>query len=246
MSVEIKVEWKGRSYTIDLESGKCIAIPLDHTKAQPNAWFAPLYDAFPHKSGDWIGDTREGAPVNFYDVRLNPHGNGTHTESVGHIAKERIPVHHSISNEWCVAQLISVYPTLQENGDKVIGEIETESGIEALIIRTLPNHNDKLSRQYGGTNPGYLDANFARKLRESGIRHLLIDLPSVDREEDQGVLEAHHEFWNYPANPRMNATISEMIFVDNDIQDGLYLLNIQIPAMMLDAAPSRPFIYPLI
>jgi hypothetical protein len=37
-----------------------------------------------------------------------------------------------------------------------------------------------------------------------------------------------------------------MIFVEDDIDDGSYLLSIQIPAFMSDAAPSRPVIYPMI
>lgn len=238
-------KWKGKEIQIDWAKGKCLSIPLNHETHQPNAWFAPLYEAFPHRNGDWVGDTQLGAPVNFYDVRINPHGNGTHTETVGHIAKERFPIHDCLQNDWCVAQLISVYPTVDDNGDKVIYAVELTQGIEALIIRTLPNHADKLTRQYGGTNPPYMDPAFAKQLRLSGIRHLLIDLPSVDREEDNGVLQAHHEFWNYPEDPRTDATISEMIYVDNVIRDGLYLLNIQIPPMMLDAAPSRPFIYPI-
>jgi hypothetical protein len=33
-------------------------------------------------------------------------------------------------------------------------------------------------------------------LHESGIQHLLIDLPSVDKEKDEGKLLAHKAFWN--------------------------------------------------
>jgi hypothetical protein len=36
-----------------------------------------------------------------------------------------------------------------------------------------------------------------------------------------------------------------MIFVPNEIKDGLYLLNLQIPSMNLDAAPSKPVLYQL-
>ena len=36
-----------------------------------------------------------------------------------------------------------------------------------------------------------------------------------------------------------------MIFVDNNISDGSYLLNLQIPAFVADAAPSRPIIFKL-
>ena len=241
----IAVDWKGRVLEADLSHGHCLAITLDHTGTQPNAFFAPLYEAAPHKVGDWTGDTREGASVNFFNLRLNPHGNGTHTEGVGHITKERYSIHEHLDNGAWMAQLISVYPALKENGDRVITDVEWEEGVEAIIIRTMPNHPDKCARQYGNTNPPYLDAEVAGKMAKAGIQHLLLDLPSVDREEDGGALTAHRAWWQYPHATRTEATITEMIYVDNVIPDGLYLLQIQIPALALDASPCRPFIYPL-
>ncbi len=128
----------------------------------------------------------------------------------------------------------------------MIDQLEWEEGVEAIIIRTLPNYPDKMFRHYGGTNPAYLDASVTGKMAEAKILHLLLDLPSVDREEDGGMLSAHKAFWQYPEAPRLEATISEMIYIDNVVPDGLYLLQIQMPAMELDASPSRPYIYPLI
>ena len=244
-AAKVSVIWNGTTYEVDLKKGHCLAIPLDHLHPQPNAYYAPLYEAAPHKVGDWVGDTREGASVNFYDLRINPHGNGTHTECVGHITKERYSIHETLDNGFWIAKLISVYPTQQDNGDRVISNIEWEKGIEALILRTLPNHPDKMIRHYSGTNPPYLDAGIAGKIAVAGIRHLLLDLPSVDREEDGGLLAAHKAFWQYPSATRLDATITEMIYVDNAWPDGLYLLQIQIPALQLDASPSRPMIYPM-
>ena len=243
--LQVPVEWKGKVFHADLSNGYCLAIPLSHTHPQPNAFHAPLYEAAPLKAGDWIGDTREGAPVNFFNLRLNPHGNGTHTECVGHITRERYSVHETLGDGFWIAQLISVYPTLREDGDKVIDQLEWEDGVEAIIIRTLPNHPDKMVRHYGNTNPVYLDAALAGKMANEKIVHLLLDPPSVDREEDGGELKAHRAFWQYPDAPRLDATITEMVYIDNVVPDGLYLLQIQIPALDLDASPSRPFIYPL-
>jgi len=238
-------EWKGVTHQVDLSNGHCMAIPLDHTHPQPNAFFAPMYEATPHKAGDWIGDTREGSPVNFFNLRLNPHGNGTHTECVGHISKERYSVHQTLADGFWIAQLISVYPSLRDDGDRVIDQLEWEEGVEAIILRTMPNHPDKLFRNYGGTNPPYLHAGIAKRMSEANVLHLLLDLPSVDREEDGGQLASHKAFWDYPEAPRFNATITEMVYIDNVIPDGLYLLQIQMPALELDASPSRPYIYPL-
>ena len=80
---------------------------------------------------------------------------------------------------------------------------------------------------YSNTNFTYMHPDAAAWLAARGVQHLLVDMPSIDREEDQGKLLAHHAFWNYPTDPRMEATITEMVFVDDSIADGLYLLNLQ-------------------
>jgi arylformamidase len=244
-NLSISIHWKGQTLTALLDQSYCLGIPLDHSHPQPNAYAAPLFEAMPHKVGNWIGDTRLGASVNFYDLRINPHGNGTHTECVGHISIERHSVHQALGTGFWLAQVISVYPTQMEDGDRVIDHLEWEDDVEALILRTLPNYPDKMVRHYSGSNPPYLHHELAKKMRERNILHLLLDLPSVDREEDGGALAAHKAFWQYPESPRLDATITEMIYVDNVIADGLYLLEIQMPAIELDASPSRPYLYPL-
>ena len=72
----------------------------------------------------------------------------------------------------------------------------------------------------------------------------------MDKEEDGGKLAAHRRFWNVrnqvaQDETRADCTITELIFAPDDIKDGLYLLNIQIPSMPLDAAPSKPVLYRL-
>ena len=114
------------------------------------------------------------------------------------------------------------------------------------MIRTLPNSEEKKTRQYSGTNPAYMTAEAALYLREAGIKHLLLDVPSIDREDDGGKLSAHHAFWNYPTAPRKDCTITELIFVDEKIADGFYLLELQYAAFDNDASPSRPILYGLI
>jgi kynurenine formamidase len=112
-----------------------------------------------------------------------------------------------------------------------------------LIIRTLPNNPTKLTRQYSGTNPPYLDPEAANWMVEKGIEHLLLDVPSVDREDDGGKLSAHHAFWQYPHNTRLECTITELIYVPASVPDGNYFLNIQIASFENDASPSKPLIF---
>jgi hypothetical protein len=150
-----------------------------------------------------------------------------------------------------IAKLLSVYPTRTDSGDRVILRQQLEEALEhgeaeALVIRTLPNETDKLRRHYSGTNPPYLHHEAVEYLVGCGIEHLLIDLPSVDREEDEGKLLAHKAFWKYPGTVeagRRHCTITELIYVPDEIPDGLYLLQMQITSLEIDASPSKPVLY---
>ena len=81
---------------------------------------------------------------------------------------------------------------------------------------------------------------------DRNIEHLLIDLPSVDKEDDNGALLAHKAFWKLHGAVRWNATITEFIFVPNNIEDGTYILNLQVAPFENDASPSRPVLYKII
>ena len=121
--------------------------------------------------------------------------------------------------------------------------LNSDGAAKALVIRTLPNTEGKRSKEYSGSNPPYLHVDAMRSLVAQGFEHVLIDLPSVDRESDEGLLESHHVFWNYPQDPAYHRTITELIYVPNNVEDGLYMLNLQVAAFANDAAPSRPVLY---
>jgi kynurenine formamidase len=154
------------------------------------------------------------------------------------------------------AELISITPETINN-DLIITKNQIATALigktpEAIIIRTLSNLETKKSKKYSHTNPAYLEEAAANFIRESGIQHLLIDLPSVDREEDEGKLLAHKAFWNVKNvnnlndDARLNCTITEMIYVEDEVQDGSYILNLQIASFENDASPSKPILYQII
>lgn len=247
--MKITFEKGNKSYEADLSQPLDISIPLEAGNETVNCFYAPPMQTWPVVAGDFIGSTKYG-PVNFLNVQLNPHGNGTHTECVGHIAKEKYSINQSLQKFHFLAKLISVPPTEIENGDHVIFKEQLESLFEknetkAIVIRTLPNKKKKLKKNYSGTNPTYVHNEAIQYLVDCGVQHLLIDLPSVDREEDGGELLSHHTFWQYPNAPREDCTISELIFVKDEIKDGLYLLNISIASFEIDVSPSKPVLYKL-
>ncbi len=236
-----------KKYQANLAEPLDISIPLKNSDNQVKCFYAPDFECAPVRTDNFVGSTHEGSPVNFFNVRLNPHGNGTHTECVGHISTGGETINQSLKEFHFVAQLITIEPTPYDNGDDVIDEIDLtkvkKETIKALIIRTTPNEKSKLTRDYSGTNPPYFSVECVEEIVRSGVHHLIVDLPSIDREEDDGKLSGHKKFWDFPHSDAANRTISELVYIDDAIKDGLYLVNIQIPSFELDAAPSKIVLY---
>ena len=237
-----------KTFKVDLSKPIDISLPIKVGGVK--AWYVDEPTFEPVKMGNWIGDVKQGGSVNFRNVFFNPHGHGTHTECVGHISKEDYSVNNSLKQFHFIAQLISVLPD-EINDDFIITKktllpfLENNS-TEAIIIRTLYNVNEKQTKNYSNTNPAFIDEEAMKYIVEKGINHVLLDTPSVDKEQDGGKLLAHHAFWQYPENTNTFRTITELVFINDEIKDGIYLLNLQVAAFENDAAPSRPVLFQLI
>jgi kynurenine formamidase len=245
------------NFQVDLSKPIDISIPLSNTDDNPIAWYVekPLIE--PVRFGEWVGKVSGGmSSTNFNNILFNPHGHGTHTECLGHITSDFYSVNQALKQFFFIAELVSV-GVEDQLGDLVITKEAIANALngkrpEAIVIRTLPNDTAKLSRKYSHTNPPFLAEEAALFLRESGTQHLLLDLPSVDKEKDEGKLLAHKAFWNVTdvknvnADARLNCTITEMIFVSDEVKDGSYLLNLQLASFENDASPSKPVLYSII
>lgn len=255
------------AYAVDL------SIPMHFDGVQPNFFGAPAATANTLTAGSFIGDVNRGGSCNCSSYSLTPHCNGTHTECVGHVAADPVAIRDISIEHLSPALLITVTPESAEAtresshpapqpGDRLITQkalqssagAQIEPGYRALVIRTSPNDSSKRHRNYdAGPVPPYFSAQAMRWIVEQNIRHLVVDLPSLDRSADEGRLTAHRIFWGMPpdatdsmAATRRYGTVTEFAYIDNSIPDGKYLLNLQVPPFMSDAAPSRPILYPLI
>ncbi|MBL4653237.1 MAG: cyclase family protein [Flavobacteriales bacterium] len=233
----------------DLSKPIDLSITMRPAEDCVRAWYVEPIKIEPVVGDGFIGDVNQGGAVNFRNIFFNPHGNGTHTECVGHISKETYNILDCLQENFMLAQVISISPE-ETNGDLVMYKEQFEgklkNGVTAIVIRTLPNPQSKKSTNYSATNPSYLDVEATKYLRDNGINHLLIDLPSVDREEDEGALLSHHAFWEYPENTQKHRTITELIYVPDEVVDGVYLLNLQTAAFENDATPSRPVLFSIV
>ena len=261
----------GKFETFDL------SIALRFDGPQPNAWGVERAVSRPVTAGELIGDTRRGGRVNFEQYTFIPHCSGTHTECVGHITHERIAIRDCLLDVIGPAVLVTVdpegetdeiYSVAFRSGDRLItkaslGDLQVPSSFDlepvadrnirgpgALIVRTLPNDDSKLAAEYGGPSiPPYFTSDAIEYIVECGFRHLLVDLPSIDRIFDDGKLTNHRAFWNVEpdkyevdSESRIHNTITEMIYVPEFVEDGEYLLNLQIAPFESDCAPSRPIL----
>ena len=235
-------------YVANLNAPLDISIPMHSNSVL--AWHIPNLTISPVATENWVADVNKGAPVNFNNINFNPHAHGTHTECVGHISSSKESLNQNLKQFFFVAKLISVTPN-QINNDSVITKksiqlsLVAEENIDTLIIRTLPNNDNKKLKNYSHSNPTYILKSAMEYIVDIGVKHLLIDLPSVDKEDDGGALAGHKIFWKYPENTRKKCTITELIYVSNSIKDGLYLLNLQFVPFENDASPSRPIIFNL-
>ncbi len=235
------IQHNSKKHQIDLSKPINISIPMRMSKKNVIAWYqkAPTFKK--------IMSVKKKDAVNFNSIYFNPHAHGTHTECVGHITKEFYSINTYLKQFFFFAEVVTVAPEKQ-GGDFVISKKQLQFLLgnkkrQALVIRTIPNTGEKLSKKYSHTNPPYLLEEAAVYLKEKGVEHLLIDLPSIDKEKDDGKLLAHNAFWNTNGSIRYNATITELIFVPNSVEDGTYFLNIQIAPFENDASPSKPVLY---
>jgi kynurenine formamidase len=240
---------------VKIDLSKPIDVSILLSPNGPRAWYVERMVIAPVINQFFAGSVKLGGSVNFRNVAFNPHGHGTHTETVGHIEKENHYIGSFVPDVFSLAKLITVeLDTLQEDtafgkkGDKYISKAQVEKLIgsdfpETLVVRTLPNEHSKLTANYSSTNFPYFEPEALGLLAANGVKHLATDTPSVDREEDGGKLLAHRAFWYTVEGTRGQCTITEMIFVPNEVKDGNYALQLHTARIANDASPSRVLLF---
>lgn len=254
-----EIELDDRRLQFDLTRACRIAVPTDPHGAHPRFFSTEAAAAEPLRVGGFTGRVSAGASCNAELVRFAPHCHGTHTEGPGHLSDEIMPVQDLVPAYPLPACLISVTPVdpahARERPPHPAAGALIESGSldlyghePALVIRTLPNDPDKALRDWNRAPPyPVLSLEAIRKLVDRGVEHLLIDTPSLDPAADGGKMAIHRAFWDMPGiHPgRARCTITEMIYVPDELRDGIYLLSLNISSLVGEASPSAPVLYPL-
>ena len=270
MTIRAAAVVDGVEFQVDFDTPHCIAIGLRFDGEQPNAFGLPPATAHPFAAGGFVGDTRAGGSVNCSVVTMAPHGNGTHTECVGHVVDERIDVHSVVESRLLTASLTTVelvpfgecdeaYVVPVGAGELVVtaaalsralAKLPIAPNTDAIVIRTNAPGNQR-SMNWSATMAPFPTTAAMELLAAGPWQHLLIDLPSVDRADDNGLLANHRRWWGVApgsksaASPPSRRTITEMVAISAEVEDGAYALSLQVAPFVLDAAPSRPFLFPL-
>jgi kynurenine formamidase len=264
----------GQRWRADITAPADLAIVLEFNGAQPSFFVETPASSEPLQIGGFTGSVANGASCNCAVHSLAPHCHGTHTECVGHVTRSPVTIASLTPVAPAVALVVSVRPEplgaeaaaipggRAAADDRVIrrralaaaAAAWLDAPFTAVVIRTLPNDPDKRRRAYAGSpSPAaYFLPDAMRWLVERGVHSLVVDLPSLDRADDGGRLAAHREYWGLPPGSvdamqatRGQALVTELAYVPDSVPDGLYLLDLQVPAFGSDAAPSRPVLYPL-
>jgi kynurenine formamidase len=262
----------GRRWQADVSAPVDLAITLQFPGPQPRFFADSPATAAPLRSGGFTGAVSSGASCNCGVYTLSPHCHGTHTECVGHVARNATALAGLTPVPPALAVLVSVRPeTLgpaaaahagpADATDRVVtrGQLATAAARwigdpwTALVVRTLPNDPGKRYLSYDGPCPApYFTADAMRWVVERGVTSLVVDLPSLDRADDGGSLAVHRLYWGLAPDVldahqarRGRALVTELAYVPDSAPDGTYLLDLQVPAFATDAAPSRPVLYPV-
>lgn len=264
-ALKARIELHGTEVTTDLSRPLHIGLSLDFTAQQPRHFGAPAAATAPFAAPGFSGSVASGASCNCHIITLTPHCNGTHTECVGHLTAEAFDAHRQIPAGLVPALLVTVTPvrareSAESSDPAPLADdwLITRMAIErnwpakpaftprALVVRTRSTNS---TDPPVATTP-FLSRDAAELMVARGIEHLVIDLPSLDRTQDQGRLSAHRVFFGLPpgstalaAARRPQATVTELASIPAAVEDGLYLLEIQAPAIGGDAVPSRPLLY---
>eukprot|EP00743_Colponemidia_sp_Colp-15_P005449 GILK01005858.1.p1 GENE.GILK01005858.1~~GILK01005858.1.p1 ORF type:complete len:764 (-),score=127.62 GILK01005858.1:137-2239(-) len=245
-----------------------------------DAFFMPKASSKPVQIGAFVGDRQVGSSCNVDIVTLCPHGDGTHTECAGHVLKEKLSLSDlRITGGNSAALLLTAFGVrIGESGERYLakhseedlvvtakaldasyntllqqhGAILSSSTIPTLVIRT----SESAVRVFSGTNPTYLTLDAAQWIVDHKFSHVCVDLPSVDKEDDQGMLQVHRILMGLPTRAEEDEivtkeyiaslptrAVTEMCRIPSDIEDGVFLASIQIAPFEMDAAPTRILLY---
>ena len=216
----IKVSHNKQDYKINTKQSIDISIPYNFNGAQPNFYDVNPGKLSPFKFAETSYSVANGAGCNVPEISMNIHCTGTHTECVGHLLEKNGSVSECIQDLYMPTVLLTVRPKLfsecsdgyhvaVKGDEKVISKESIEVSYKkhklnnplSMIIRTLPNPKEKQFYSFTENYPPFF-TNDSLIFLSNKIQHLVVDIPSIDRMEDDGILGNHRIFWSSHDDPK--------------------------------------------
>tara|TARA_A100001015_G_scaffold284439_1_gene350890 strand:- start:1020 stop:1805 length:786 start_codon:yes stop_codon:yes gene_type:complete len=261
--MNINIEYNKKVYRINSNHGKSISIPMNfNSNNNPKFYDESNPIKEPYTSNDVKYNINNNASCNVPIIKFNIHCSGTHTETGAHIFKGSKTIGELPNLNFIPSRLITIKPQKQSNENYHVTYDSTDQiitkqiliksldayndFIECIIIRTLPNSENKLKLNYNEHNHPFLSNDAIYYLKEKAVKHIIIDTPSIDRSDDGGQLKNHKIFFSDNDNSINKNTVTELAFIPDSCIDGRYFVCIGYPKFQLDAAPSNPVIYKVI
>lgn len=257
------VDARGGRWSSSADALLDASLPILPDGATPRAFGLPAATEAPVPiGGGRVLRVRAGASVNCDGLHLHPHGDGSHLECAAHILAEDDPraaaakaTLAAASPLWC-GLLVDVRAVpLGESGETYAGTHAPDDAVisaaalapaltaarargpglryDALILRVqaAPVEDDV---DFSGRNPPYPTDQAATLLAAEDARLLVLDLPSLDREDDGGTTPNHRAWWGL--GPGRSARLDRLVFELARLPAGLDPGPV---AVHLGAAPLR-------
>ncbi len=241
------IHQSNKAYTIDSTQAADITLSINKSE-NVNCYYLsePSFKYF--ESEAFSGNLSKGGSVNCEQISFYAHASGTHTECALHVAAVDFDMRHIQFDPLMLGQMFTISPS-QMGEDSVIdansfASLSNPHQAKVILVRTLPNPSSKCQANYSGTNPVYFDPAVLLSIKALGFEHLICDLPSIDKESDEGKLLAHKNWFLDEGQPIVKRSITELTYMPNHLHDGLYAVQMQVPKIQSDAVPSSIVIYP--
>ena len=234
MVLVLKIEIDNKTFSVPLADGIEISRPI-YRAGNVKAYFVDPVQFRTYTKNNFLASTALGASVNCEYFTLNPHGQSTHIECFGHISKSAFHLHMSMPKSFYLVQLVDV--VCNSKNKLILQEVETN--IDGLICRYYKDEAP-LNLFSGADIPSFSPAIFEKHNWEIFVT----DMPSIDPENDDGKLLAHKAFW-WNESQREKQYIVELAKIPSNLNEGLYLLEVQCLNIQSDASPARLIVYPV-
>ena len=213
-------------------------------------------------AGKFIGDVHKGGSCNVDEIKYIPHSI-THIETSAHILSNK---NHSCTIDKVNPKYFSGLTYLMDFSKTKMTEnligwnmiqkklLKLKLPITHLAIKTSAS---LLSQHYDFSDKDFIaiDPKAAKELHEFSFKNknlncLILDLPSIDTENDNGKLLAHRNFYGIPEkiteyDDKEGRIIIELAYF-NKLKEGYYYTIMTPPKMVTNAVTTDISLYPIV